>query len=382
MSRTVSIAVFVALCGIATAGPAVSDPQDWPLWKAYARHFITDDGRVVDHDGDGRTTSEGQSYALFFALAANDRGRFEKILTWTDKHLAQNDLGNCLPAWLWGKSGGAAGSVKDPNPASDADLWIAYALLEAASLWDEPRYESIGRALARQAAAAEVVPIEGLGQMLLPGPQGFQPQPGVYQLNASYLPLQVVFGLARHMPDGPWAAIAQRVPKLIAGSSRQGLALDWVAYHEKGGFQDKPLPRPDALASYDAIRVYLWAGMADARTPGRPAVLESTQGLARYLLHNVIPPSVVAANGRIRDAHSGPGYSAAAIPYLEALGQRVLAQQQRQRLQSFLDVSTGLYDSPPRYYDQNLAMFATGWSEGRFRFGPDGALQVPWKATP
>jgi endoglucanase len=48
-------------------------------------------------------------------------------------------------------------------------------------------------------------------------------------------------------------------------------------------------------------------------------------------------------------------------------------------LASFFDVSTGLYDSPPRYYDQNLALFATGWSEARFRFGTDGALIVPWK---
>jgi endoglucanase len=142
------------------------------------------------------------------------------------------------------------------------------------------------------------------------------------------------------------------------------------------------LPRPEALASYDAIRVYLWAGMLDPRTPGRAAILESMPGLARHLTHSVIPPAVITAGGKIRERRSGPGFSAAAIPYLDALGQKVLAEKQQQRLASFLDASSGLYDSPPRYYDQNLALFATGWSEGRFRFGADGALIVPWKVRP
>jgi endo-1,4-beta-D-glucanase Y len=33
--------------------------------------------RVIDRQGGDRTTSEGQSYGLFFALVANDRARFE-----------------------------------------------------------------------------------------------------------------------------------------------------------------------------------------------------------------------------------------------------------------------------------------------------------------
>jgi endoglucanase len=233
--------------------------------------------------------------------------------------------------------------------------------------------------MAEQIAIQEVLFLEGLGPTLLPGPEGFRPKPGVYQLNASYSPLQVLLGLSRHLPEGPWAAMAQHLPKLVHGSSRKGVVLDWVAYKEKDGFSDSPLPRPEALASYDAIRVYLWAGMLDPRTPGRDAILDSIQGLARHLLHSTIPPAVIHAAGKVRERRSGPGFSAASIPYLDALGQTVLAGQQRQRLASFFDASTGLYDSPPRYYDQNLALFATGWSEARFRFGTDGALIVPWK---
>ena len=35
------------------------------------------------------TTSEGQSYGLFFALAANDRKAFDLLLAWTRDNLAR-----------------------------------------------------------------------------------------------------------------------------------------------------------------------------------------------------------------------------------------------------------------------------------------------------
>ncbi|MGL5105720.1 MAG: glycosyl hydrolase family 8, partial [Plesiomonas shigelloides] len=43
----------------------------WPAWEAFKRNFIDPQGRVIDRS-DTRliTTSEGQSYALFFALVA------------------------------------------------------------------------------------------------------------------------------------------------------------------------------------------------------------------------------------------------------------------------------------------------------------------------
>ncbi|KAG1316525.1 hypothetical protein G6F63_016033 [Rhizopus arrhizus] len=36
-----------------------------------------------------------------------------------------------LPAWLWGREAKGGWQVLDSNPASDSDLWLAYALLEA-----------------------------------------------------------------------------------------------------------------------------------------------------------------------------------------------------------------------------------------------------------
>ncbi len=42
------------------------------------------------------------------------------------------------------------------------------------------------------------------------------------------------------------------------------------------------------------------------------------------------------------------------------------------------DQSTGLYGKELTYNDQNLALFATGFLDGRFRFGPGGELNIGW----
>ena len=41
----------------------------------------------------------------------------------------------------------------------------------------------------------------------------------------------------------------------------------------------------------------------------------------------------------------------------------------------------GLYGRPARYYDQMLALFATGVREGRFRFRADGSLIPAWETS-
>ncbi len=76
---------------------------DWPAWQQFKQDYISDAGRVIDPSSPQKiTTSEGQSYGLFFALVANDRETFDRLLTWTENNLAAGDLTAHLPAWLWG----------------------------------------------------------------------------------------------------------------------------------------------------------------------------------------------------------------------------------------------------------------------------------------
>jgi endoglucanase len=357
--------------------------QSWPLWQAYQSKFLNADGRVIDYTAQSRTTSEGQSYALFFALVANDRPAFDKVLTWTQNNLAQGDLTAHLPAWEWGKTSSGQWKTIDPNPASDADLWISYTLLQAGRLWHDPHYTALGTVMARRIAREEVASLPGLGPMLLPGPTGFHPNSATWLLNPSYMPLPVVEGMAHADPGGPWAGMAAAIPDMVKGASPAGFAMDWVSYSQTHGFQPDILPTAPKgtvpMGSYDAIRVYLWTGMANPSTPGAKLTLQALSGMAAYLKSHTLPPEKVNPQGKVISTSAPVGFSAAVEPFLTALGDRGDLNTQQARLDAMVNPNTKLYGEPPAYYDQNLALFGEGWQQHRFGFRRDGDLWVKWK---
>lgn len=361
----------------------------WQLWNSYASRFIDpQSGRVFDPNGDQHTTSEGQAYALFFSLADNDRAGFNRILGWTENNLASGDLTTHLPAWLWGKDKDGQWKILDPNSASDADVWMAYSLLEAGRLWKSSADTNLGRAMLTLIASKEVVNLPGFGPMLVPGPTGFQ-QGNNWILNPSYLPIFLFERFAAVDPAGPWQQIALAIPRLLAQSSPHGFAMDWIEYVPGDGFYPAPKPSgtdpkdPNSAGpegSYDAIRVYLWAGMTDSHDPARALILQAVPGLSGYLANHDAPPEKVSDQG-IPMAQDGPvGFSAAVLPYLRAYPEftRAFARQMI-RLNAQKDATSGLYGKDIAYYDQNLALFATGFLDARFRFGPGGELNVEWK---
>jgi endoglucanase len=357
----------------------------WTLWNSYSARFIDTQGRVIDPQGGGRTTSEGQAYALFFALAGNDRACFDRVLTWTQANMANGDLQTHLPGWLWGKNKDGEWKALDPNPASDADVWMAYSLIEAGRLWKYPIYTNIGRQMMNQIARSEVANLPGFGPMLLPGPVGFQ-HDRVWTLNPSYLPLFIFQRMAVVDPAGPWRQIAWGIPRLLQQSARHGFAMDWVDYVPGDGFypaqQQPSKDAPPPMGAYDAIRVYLWAGMLDGSGKTREEILSAVPAMSAYLGNHDAPPEKVSDQG-IPLAQDGPvGFSAAVLPYLRAFpnlekpGAKQVIRMSTQR-----DAASGLYGKDLAYYDQNLALFATGYLDGRFRFGPGGELKVEWTHT-
>jgi endoglucanase len=364
----------LALCLIAIV-QASCEAQDWSsLWRSYVTGFMDNQVRVIDHDAGNRTTSEGQAYGMFFALVANDRSHFDELLRWTEQNLADGDLSTHLPAWLWGHGANNQWGVLDHNPASDADLWMAYTLLEAGKAWNEPSYTKIGLALAHQIAEQEVVQVPGLGMTLMPAPTGFQ-HGSTYRLNASYMPLQLILGLSHFVPDGPWEKVAASVPIVVSESAPHGFVSDWIDF--------KTVPELQATAgigSYDAIRVYIWAGTLDAATPNRDSLLKCLSGMANYLHTNTRPPAKVRPDGGIEDPNGPVGFSAALLPYAAALREEQIQIQQMSQVQSQLKPQTGLFGAPAKYYDQNLALFALGFLQQQYSFDSEGLLKLKWKS--
>ena len=371
----------------------------WPAWNTFRSTLLSADGRVIDASTPRQVTvSEGQSYALFFALVANDRASFDKVLTWTENNLAQGDLATHLPAWIWGRrdigesgkpvaasaTSGASGAahagepqwgVIDSNPASDADLWIAYTLLEAGRLWNERRYTALGTVMARNIVREETAVLPGLGRTVLPGPVGFTIGKDGWRLNPSYVPLQVMRRFMLALPEaGEWKALLASSARLVNETAPKGYSPDWVEYHAKGGFA--PDAQTHAESAYNAIRVYLWAGMLAGDDPLRTGTLATFKPLADFVgAHGFPPERVDTTTGTPGPNEGNGGFSAAVAPYLSALGRSDLANAQVDRSRALAQ------KSPPGYYSSVLMLFGLGYLDGLYHFDAQGRVAPAWTSA-
>ncbi|MFW0758673.1 cellulose synthase complex periplasmic endoglucanase BcsZ [Pseudomonas sp. H11T01] len=371
----------------AMAAQAMCNSQAWPLWQTYASRFLQDDGRMLESSIEpNHSTSEGQSYGMLFAVIGNDRQRFDNIWKWTAANMVGSDLTNRLPGWLWGQGKDGQWQLQDANSASDSDLWIVYALLEAARLWQRPDYREDALHLLKTIETQLVVNLPGLGKMVLPGPEGFVQPDHLWRLNPSYLPLPLLRRLAKEAPAGPWKEIAENTVKMVRASSPRGFVADWIGYRgtspHSGLFVIDPIK--GELGSYDAIRVYLWAGMTAKSDPLAAPLLASLDGMANSTASNGVPPEKVQVISGHGEGQGPFGFSAALVPYFQAKGQPWLVEQQQRRVEQALNTALAKADSEraePLYYNVMLSLFALGWAEKRYQFRDDGTLKLSWETS-
>ena len=360
----------VLLWALSLAGGAsAAQCPPWSDWQQFEQLYVSDDGRVVDASTPERlTVSEGQGYALMFALIGDDPAAFERVLAWTRNNLAGGDLGRSLPAWKWGHAADGRWTILDGNSASDADLWIAYALEQAARLWHKSAYGETARALSDAILREEVALIHGLGLSLLPAPKGFVAGQ-TWRLNASYSPLQVLRAI-RHESGNPlWEQVLESSRRVIVASAPRGYAADWIEFRAPEGFIADSATH--GLGSYNAIRVYLWAAML---ADGDPAASQLAHALAPMTAAAAerAPPESIDTSTLERHGESPPGFAAALLPALMRAGRTAVVASYRKQIEDL-----ALKDDQ-HYYGDALTVFALGWLDRRYRFDRGGRLEVPW----
>ncbi|MFT9257024.1 MAG: cellulose synthase complex periplasmic endoglucanase BcsZ [Acetobacter sp.] len=356
--------ILLVTGALALSAPVQAQPLcDWPLWEQFRQDYISADGRVIDRSDPRQiTTSEGQAYALFFSLVANDRQTFDRVETWTRNNLMGQ--GATLPAWLWGHDAKAkTWAVLDSNSASDADLWLAWTLLEAGRLWKRPDYITTGKTILTQVVQKETALIPDVGRVLLPGPQGFTGE-GTWRLNPSYLPPFMVPRFASL--DPAWKELGKTNLRLLQETAPRGFAPDWVNWDAGKGWRLQASASPDG--SYDAIRVYLWVGMMSSRDPNAKKLIKNFKPFADMVEQNGAPPEHVAVvTGQAR-GQGNVGFVSAVLPLMQ---DSAVLPALRTRVQQ-----TQLGDS--QYYSYVLTLFGTGWDTYRFRFDAQGHLVSDW----
>lgn len=370
-----SLVCAVVFAGLLTTACQASNR--WPAWEGYQQAFISSDGRVIDRSQtDLRTVSEGQAYALFFALVAGDRQRFDQLLKWTEDNLSKGDLSRTLPAWIWGRQGEQWGVI-DPNSASDADLWISYVLLEAGRLWCNPAYQAKAQAVGQLILQHETLTVDGLGVSVLPGPQGFVAADGTVRLNPSYVPPFLMMRLAQAWPDDArWAQLYLGSQHLLLASVRDGAFPDWVEVtHGQVTWAGD-----DRRGDYDAIRTYLWIGLTPSTDPVLGALKQQTRPVLNILRAQQSMPEWFESGDKVTPAdHAGPeGFQVAMAPYAASQGEPVLAAALlKQGLRQASREAWVAYG----YYNASLTLFGEAAMDKRFTIGSHGELIPAWKGA-
>ena len=337
-------------------------------WDRYRSCCIQPDGRVIDRSRQNVTTSEGEAYALFFALVQNDPALFSRLLSWTRNNLSRGDLSRHLPAWLWGREKNGKWGVIDDNSATDADIWLSYDLLEGGRLWHRPEYVRLGERLSLLISRKDFANLPGFGFFPLGGERGFHPDRMLWRTNPSYFPPFLMRFMEVRFGGIKWGGLPRRFLGLMQSVSPCGFVPDWVAYERGKGWRRDPVTGP--IGSYDAIRVYLWAGMTSSRDPEEQALLSRLRGWVQ----KGIPWPTLFVNTKTCSAYGKfpPGFAVAYLPFVR-----------RQGLSSFREayrilISRLWVKDDTDYYDTNLYLFGKGFLERRFAFDGKGRLIVAW----
>jgi endoglucanase len=237
------LAVVIAGCG--TGGTQQAAAR---FLETYARP----DGRVVRLDQGKDTVSEGQAYGMLLAQVSGDTSGFRRIWAWTQKHLQ-------LTNYLFAFHANAAGQVISPEPASDADLLIAWALLRYSGP-DAATYHRDGRQVADAILAHEVTIGQDGVPVLTAGPWATGQ---IATIDPSYWSLAAFQGLAQLTGNPMWLRLESGSVSLARDITHNGRQLppDWAQLHTGDAPAAEPSPNGNApVAQYglDAQRTVVW----------------------------------------------------------------------------------------------------------------------------
>ena len=163
--------------------------------RAFLDTYVAEDGRVRRIDQGDDTVGEGQAYGMLLAAAVGDEDRFDAIWGWTKDNIRRPDG---LLAFLW-----KDGKVADPEPASDADVDAARALLVASCRFKRNDLRDEALKLGAAILANETASFQG-SPVLVGGPWARNP----IILNPSYFSPATFAALATATNDGKWGSLS------------------------------------------------------------------------------------------------------------------------------------------------------------------------------
>lgn len=274
---------------VAPTGPTTDAGKLADAWNGYKRYFIRPDGAVVRPWSEGvplfgnpasDVVSEGQAYALMFAVQMNDQTTFDLVESWTYTHIDRraNGIsdGNDLMSWWWDDQGDQsqiAQRVRDTNWATDADIDRIPALIWAGYRWGNGgtiNYHARANAIIADMKSRSFVTYDGKNYMCA---DSFGQVQNPSEMNPSYWSIGAFKIIQNFTGDAFWGAaitgavdLANRssvatLQNRTNGDSKYGqnetgvgLVPDWVGLSTSNVVQQPPNNR-EVANKYDGFRL-------------------------------------------------------------------------------------------------------------------------------
>lgn len=215
-----------------------------PEARAAAERFFDTygerDGRIVRKQGD--TVSQEQAYAMLLAAALGDESRFDAAWRWTRENLGRPD-GLLASRWQDGR-------VVEAEPAAEADVEAAHALLVAAERFGREDLEDEARRLGDAILRLETAVLGSDELILLPGPRARR---APYVVNPGDASPVAFAALEDATGEQRWAALRQASYRMLAEltPSEPELPPDWAVVDVSGAARPSSPPgRPGVPPSY------------------------------------------------------------------------------------------------------------------------------------
>lgn len=336
-----------------------NDPMLVNSWKYYKNTFISDDGRVIDHQRGSVSTSEGQAYAMRRALLMRDKETFDKVYDWAKYNLQhKNDK---LFAWLWGpkQSSSEAGvtyGVIGENGAPDAGIEIAVCLILASKVWNQKSYIEDAHKIIHDIWNKETMNIKG-ERILIAGLEQSKNQN--VEINPSYFMIYSFRIFSEEDVDHDWQKVVNSSFRLInycIDNIPSGLPPD-VFYINKITGKITFVPEKSDF-SYDAIRIFyrFYVDYQLTRDPRDTKLLSRAKIFINRWEKEGTLYTNYKQNGEIKDYNEPIGSIALLLPVIKIYDKKTAKDIYIKRIKVQYHPK-GYCADPMDYYAQNLVWF-------------------------
>lgn len=355
MKRLFQIVLLLAVIFTGLSPVFANDNMLLNSWNYYKKTFINSDGRVVDNQKGGITTSEAQSYALLRAIMVNDKSTFNKVYKWTKGNLYNQEYG--LFSWLWGKNDNNW-QILEKNTASDADIDIALSLILASKKWHNKQYLTDAKFMLNNIWERETVKISNM-RVLAPGIE--QAQAANIPINPSYFAPYAFKVFAKVDKSHNWNELVDSSYALtnqVNSKTKSGLPPDWFYIDSTNGEITLSDEQAKSDFSYDAVRTFLRFYVDYTLTKDQRAL--NLLSKVDIFVNSWEKEKKVYTNykntGELKDNNEIIGSIAAILPAIKLKDKNISDDIYQKKIKSHYK-KAGYWNDPQDYYAQNLAWF-------------------------